>query len=94
MTRNTPFIFMALPALIGGGLVLAGAKASSAPSRGVSGLGTEAEDILRENIIATQQYQSQALSGSIIAMGLLATPVLALIGVLWFLRKDLKAQVA
>lgn len=94
MTRNNPLIFMALPAIIGGSLVLAGAKAASVPSRGVSGLGTEAEDILRENITATQQYQSQALSGSIIAMGLLATPVLALLGVLWFLRKDLKAQVA
>lgn len=94
MTKNNPFIFMTLPALIGGALVLAGAKAASTPSQGISGLGTEAEDILRENILATQQYQSQALSGSIIAIGLLATPVLALIGVLWFLRKDLKAQVA
>lgn len=72
----TPFVFMALPALVGSGLVLAGSR----------GMGTE--DTTQANILETQLRQMQAISGSLVAIGLIAVPILSVVSILWILRRN------
>ena len=76
----TPFVFMALPAIVGSGLVLAGSKVAKA------GMGTE--DETQTNISTTQLYQTQAISGSLVAIGLIAVPILSVVSILWILRRS------
>lgn len=87
MTRNTPFVFLALPALIGATLAIVGAK-SGASRSGVSGMGTDVDDAMTRNLQLTQQYQSSALTGTLTMLGLLLTPVLSAVGIIWMLRRS------
>ena len=87
MTRNTPFALLALPALIGGVVAWVGAKAV-ASQPGVSGMGTEVDDAMTRNLQLAQQYQSSALTGTLTMLGLLLTPVLSAVGIIWMLRRS------
>jgi hypothetical protein len=87
MTRNTPIAIVALPALIGATLAIIGSKAGTSRS-GVSGMGTDADDATTRNLQLAQQYQSSALTGTLTMLGLLLTPVLSAVGIIWMLRRS------
>ena len=85
MTRNTPLAIVALPALIGATLAIIGSK-SGASQPGVSGMGTD--DAMTQNLQLAQQYQSSALTGTLTMLGLLLTPVLSAVWIIWMLRRS------
>lgn len=87
MTENPPFVILAMPALIGFALTVVGSKAT-APQSSVSGMGTDGDSATTQNLQLTQQYQSNALTGTLTMLGLLLTPVLSAVGIIWMLRKS------
>lgn len=87
MTRNTPFALLVLPALIGGIVTLIGAK-TTVSQPGVLGMGTEADDAMTQNLQLAQQYQTNSLTGTLTMLGLLLTPVLSAVGIIWMLRRS------
>jgi hypothetical protein len=87
MTRNTPLAIVALPALIGTALAILGSRAG-ASQPGVSGMGTDGDSAMTQNLQLAQQYQTNALTGTLTMLGLLLTPVLSVVGILWMLRKS------
>lgn len=82
-----PLAIIALPSAIGVVLALIG-SAGATPGRGVSGLGTDASDSMTQNLQIAQQYQTSALMGTLMVLGLLAVPVLTAGGAYWLLRKS------
>ena len=87
MTQNPPFALLALPALVGAMLAIIGAK-TVASQPGVSGMGTEADDAMTRNLQLAQQYQTNSLTGTLTMLGLLLTPVLSAVGIIWMLRRS------
>jgi len=87
MTENPPFVILAMPALIGLALTVVGSKVAE-PQPGVSGMGTDGDSAMTQNLQLAQQYQSNALTGTLTMLGLLLTPVLSAVGIIWMLRKS------
>lgn len=77
---------IAYPMLIGAGLVATG-LAAGAFQRGPQGITAEQQAQIDQSMVNAQAYSSNAFSGMLMTMGLLAVPVVSFGFVLWMTRK-------
>jgi hypothetical protein len=77
---------VAYPMLIGAGLVATGLAAGAFQQR-PQGITAEQQAQIDQSMVNAQAYSSNAFSGMLMTMGLLAVPVVSFGFVLWMTRK-------